>query len=321
MRPSAITLFGESPCENVTAPVALSFMTASMSIFLTITTIIGNALVILAVFLDPNKDLKCPFNYFVANLAVADLIVGLIVEPMSIVFHTREGLGLSYPQNAHIVFQMSYFISCTASLLSLAALAIDRYVAITSPLQYRLKLNSNRVGIASVCIWVFSLSFPFIYFQVGFLPYAFVFVNTAVIGTFVVLLLTYVRIFRSLRAQLKIWDDLNESKEENNARKQAIAWERKVTKTFLLMLALFIGCYLPSCVFIYLANLCATCSCVFIHWARDLQFLFVLANSCLNPFLYAWRLVNFRKAFKQLICCSPLRRRQEPEQLQRRTDP
>ena len=42
-------------------------MTASMSIFLTITTIIGNALVILAVFLDPNKDLKCPFNYFVAN--------------------------------------------------------------------------------------------------------------------------------------------------------------------------------------------------------------------------------------------------------------
>lgn len=155
-----MTLFGESPCENVTAPVALSFMTASMSIFLTITTIIGNALVILAVFLDPNKDLKCPFNYFVANLAVADLIVGLIVEPMSIVFHTREGLGLSYPQNAHIVFQMSYFISCTASLLSLAALAIDRYVAITSPLQYRLKFKFQPSG-NSFCVHLGFLSkFP-----------------------------------------------------------------------------------------------------------------------------------------------------------------
>ncbi|KAJ7331687.1 hypothetical protein OS493_019281 [Desmophyllum pertusum] len=39
---------------------------------------VGNLLVVLAVLLDPHKDLRrSPFNYFVASLALADLIIGL----------------------------------------------------------------------------------------------------------------------------------------------------------------------------------------------------------------------------------------------------
>ena len=43
-----------------------------------IVTTFGNTLVLLAILIDPNKDLRTPFNYFVANLAVADLTVGLL---------------------------------------------------------------------------------------------------------------------------------------------------------------------------------------------------------------------------------------------------
>ena len=51
--------------------------------FACMTTVPGNLLVVMAVFIDPNKDLRSPFMYFVANLAMADLLVGLVTDPVS----------------------------------------------------------------------------------------------------------------------------------------------------------------------------------------------------------------------------------------------
>ena len=83
--------------------------------------------------------------------------------------------------------------------------------------------------------------------------------------------------------------------------KEEVEREKKVTKTLLIVLILFLACYLPSTVCIYIVNLCSTCDCVFIHWVRDIQFVLVMANSGVNPFVYAWRLQSFRKAFKSIL--------------------
>ena len=48
---------------------------------------------------------------------------------------------------------------------------------------------------------------------------------------------------------------------------------------------------------------------MFIHWVRDIQFVLVMANSGVNPFVYAWRLENFRKAFKNILNCHACLRR------------
>ena len=40
---------------------------------------------------------------------------------------------------------------------------------------------------------------------------------------------------------------------------------------------------------------------MYIHWVRDIQFVLVMANSGVNPFVYAWRLQSFRKAFKSIL--------------------
>ncbi|KAJ7392328.1 hypothetical protein OS493_011986 [Desmophyllum pertusum] len=141
-----MSLFGEYPCINQTIPPSyISFTSASISVALSLFTIAGNILVVLAIFVDPNKDLKSPFNYFVANLAISDLVVGFVVDPMSVAFHVSEGVAKEYPA-ALVYIHMPYFISCTASVLSLAALTVDRCLAITSPLSYRTKLNPKRAG-------------------------------------------------------------------------------------------------------------------------------------------------------------------------------
>ena len=281
----------------------LSFTTTALSLLLALVTIPGNFLVCLAVFKDPYKRLKTPFTFFVVNLAVSDLIVGMVVEPISVLIHFREGLSLSISKFIWLI-HMSYFISCTASVLNLAALTVDRFTAISYPLQYRVRLSTQRANvIAGWVIWFVSCTLPFVYFKVGYLLYAFVFANTAVALTFLIFLFTYARVLRGVRAQVLEWENLRDSSqtEENKARLRAAAFEKNITQAFMVMLGLFLSCYTPSCVMIYIMNLCSSCSCYTIHVLRDLQFIFVLCSSALNPFLYAWRLPNFRKAFERII--------------------
>lgn len=297
-----MSLLGEYPCDNTSAPTYLSFSTASCTALTTIVASVGNLLVVLAIFLNPNKDFRSPFNYLVANLSFADLVVGLIVAPLATVYHILEGVGKltkQFEDGVHI----TYFVSCTASLLSLTALAVDRYLAITYPMMYRTKLNPLRALLVSVVVWIVSIALSMIYFAVGYNKFRFIFANTAVAITFVVLIFTNAKIFKYLRCQVSQWDSLHDSSEENMAKKQAIKWEKKITKTLVIVLLLFLACYLPSCICIYIINFCTNCDCEFIHWVRDTQFVLVMANSGLNPFVYAWRLENFRKAFKSILTC------------------
>ena len=297
-----MSLIDKYPCDNTTAPTYLSFSTASSLILITIVASVGNSLVVLAVLLNPNKDLRSPFNYFLANLSIADLVVGLILGPLSAIYHIFEGLGM-LSQRFKDVVHIIYFTSCTASLLSLIALALDRYLAITYPLQYRTKLNPVRALLVSVLVWIISALLPMFYFVVGYNKFRFVFANTAIAITFAVLIFTNAKIFKYLRCQVQQWDNLHDNTEENLALKRAMQWEKKITKTLVIVLLLFLAFYLPSCVCIYIINFCSTCDCVFIHWVRDIQFVLVMANSGVNPFVYAWRLVNFRKAFKSILTC------------------
>jgi len=295
--------FGEYPCVNVLfAPVYVAFTSTAISAVICLVTVTGNTMVVLAIFIDPNKELKTPFNYFVANLAICDLFVGIVLDPLSITYHYFEGSERRFPA-ARYYLHFPYFISCTASVLSLAALTVDRYWAITSPLSYRLKLNSKRAGFVAAGIWAFAVMFSFVYRLIGYLKCAFVFAHTAILATFLIMLFTYLKIVRALKHQILQWEMTESGSADSQSKRQAIKWEQKVSKTCLIMLAVFLASYLPSCVLIYFTNLCSSCSCGFIHVARDVHFMLILANSAVNPFLYAWRFENIRKAIVKLLPC------------------
>ena len=296
-------LIGGYPCHNATVPTDLSFTTTAVSACIFLVATIGNSLVLLAVFLDPNKNLRSPFNYFVANLALADLLVGLAVAPLSIIYHVSEGLKSPIKAEMEKYLFYSYFVVCTASLLSLVVLSLDRYVSISYPLRYVAWLDSHRSFVISAAVWVLSVLLSLIFFLVDVNIYRFVFANTAVAATFVILLFSHAKIVRSFRAQVRQWDDLHDNSTENKAKKEALKWEKKMAKTLLVVLAFFLACFLPSCVGIYIINLCSTCSCLFIDWIRDVQFCLVMANSGMNPFVYAYRIKHFRQAFKEIIFC------------------
>lgn len=289
-------LFGPGHCVGVWAPKEVSYTNMSISLIFMIFTVPGNLLVILAVVKDPHKDVRSPFTLLVLNLAVTDLIVGCLVEPLSIYIHYREGQGLSI--NMSWLSQTAYFLCCTASLLSLATLTVDRYLAIARAVWYRANVNNKRVVYVSIFVWVMSIGFTMIFFEVGFISYAFVFANIAILSTFLIFIFTYVQVFKVLKSQLSTIASVHDGSagELQRAHRRSMVWEKRITKAYLVVLAVFLACYVPSCIMIYLMNMCKSCSCDLIHWFRDAQFILVTVNSLINPFVYAFRLQNFRHA-------------------------
>lgn len=300
-------IFGPGHCAGVRAPSEVSYTNMITSaIFMTL-TVPANILVIIAVLKDPFKDLKKPFTLLILNLAVTDLIVGALVEPLSVYIHWREAHGLSI--NMAWLSQTAYFLCCTASLLSLAALTVDRYLAIARAVWYRANVSNSRVFVASIIVWLMSISCTSIFFVVGFIAYAFVFANIAILTTLLIFVFTYVQVFRVLKAQLKNIGVMHGGNvtETQRALERSMMWERRVTQAYLIVLAVFLACYVPSCLMIYLMNMCSTCNCDTIHWFRDMQFILVTINSLLNPYIYAFRLSPLRRALYHTLksprCC------------------
>ncbi|XP_052772126.1 tyramine receptor 1-like isoform X1 [Mya arenaria] len=118
-------------------------------------TIIGNSLVCIAVAIV--KRLQSPSNLLIVSLAVSDLLVAALVMPFAAVY---ELLGYEYwPFNDGLCdfFTSSDVIMCTASILNLCMISIDRYFVITRPFQYAIKRTPARMAIMIAAVWSLSV--------------------------------------------------------------------------------------------------------------------------------------------------------------------
>ena len=296
-------------CAEIPPPRHLSFFTAAMSFLLAIITIPGNALVCVAIVRDPFRELKTPFSYFLLSLAVTDLLVGTLMDTISAVYHLSEGLQLALVgiKTVHV----AYFILCTASILTLAALTVDRYYAVMAPLRYKSRLTPRKVRMFMIAIWVSSLALSMLYFALSFILYSLIFAVTSVAFTVAVLLFVYARIYQRLNQRLAHWSPRlasNSSRKDRKERRKQLKLvmsESKATKAFVFVLLAFLVSFAPACVIIFVLNFCRDCSCDLINWLRDLQVLLVLLNSGVNPYMYALRLPQFKKVigkFTPKIC-------------------
>ncbi len=89
---------------------------------------VGNILVILSVF--TNRRLRTVTNCFVVSLAVADLCVSILVMPLGIIVEVT-GRWLFGSVLCEIWVSCDVML-CTASILNLCCISLDRYNEVTS---------------------------------------------------------------------------------------------------------------------------------------------------------------------------------------------
>lgn len=277
-------------------------------------TVVGNVVVCLAV--GASRRLRCVTNCFIVSLAVADLLLGLLVLPLSAMLEVTEGrwpLGATF---CNIYISLDVML-CTASILNLFAISVDRYFAVTAPLRYPGLVTPGRAAVAMATIWAVSLLLSFLPIQLGWNTPDLEVQNRRrnhsgcllelnrgyslfdALATFYVPLLvmcgTYHRIFRIARQQAR-----RINSRPSSLSLAASVREHKATATLAAVLGAFVVCWVPY--FTYFT---------YIGWREgegysQTVFSVVLwlgyANSCLNPILYAVLNRDFRTAYDQLLC-------------------
>ena len=215
------------------------------------------------------------------------------------------------PRNLTFLLLVSHFICCTASTLSVAAMAGDRYLAVAYPVIYRNRIKPRQAFLASLWIWFISIVLPVaFYFQVGFLKCAFIFANTAIIVTLTIYLFSHISMYLKLHSRFKEYSQRQSRYNSENTQRQTLEQGKCLVKTFVDIMLAYLICYMPSCVIIYVLNFCGqSCSCITIHWLRDLQYVFTWINSSVNPFLYSWRIPSFKIALLAYLPGNGERRR------------
>lgn len=142
-------------------PTLTAFKTFQIVSCITICVLgtIGNALVILVVY--RKRKMKTVTNYFIVNLAIADLAVLLINVPLDVanIFAGENWLYQygSYQYGSfmcHVIGPLQT-MATTASVWSLVAISISRYVAIVHPLKPQLRRMHAKWMI--VPVWAISL--------------------------------------------------------------------------------------------------------------------------------------------------------------------
>ncbi|XP_016097208.1 trace amine-associated receptor 13c-like [Sinocyclocheilus grahami] len=258
-----------------------------MFIFLlSVFTVFLNLLVIISI--SHFKQLHTPTNLLILSLAVADLIVGLIVIPL---------MGIRFIESCWYfgetfcsLFLFIIFMVVTASLGNLFFISVDRYIAVSDPLRYTVRVTADKVvfciiinwlccGIYSVIILHDTMFYPETHdrcYGDCRVSFKFEHVVTDLIVTFVapssVIMSIYVKIFCVAKYQAKVVNSVT-----GVSRSQ-----RKAGKTLGIVVAIFFMCWIPYYVVILIEGNKSTESV-----ELNVTCWILYMNSCMNPLIYA----------------------------------
>nr|XP_015809525.2 dopamine receptor D4b [Nothobranchius furzeri] len=145
--------------SNDTLPVAevahYNFPALIFGVLLIVTVASGNVLVCLSVYLE--KALKTTTNYFIVSLAFADLLLAVLVLPLFVFAEFQGGVWTLNMPMCDGLMTMDVML-CTASIFNLCAISVDRFIAVSIPLNYNRRHVDYRQLILLSATWLLALA-------------------------------------------------------------------------------------------------------------------------------------------------------------------
>ena len=269
---------------------------SALNILLSITAILGNSLILVA--LHKESSLHPPSKLLYRCLATTDLLVGLVNQPlyaaywMSVVYEHWN--FCRYVKDAIVI---SSYVLCGVSLMTTTAISVDRLLAMLLGLRYKEIVTLRRTYIILAIVWVVCLVaglFSYLNYRIG-LWYLIITIPSCL----VISVASYTKIFRALRNhQAQIQHHVQQQPNQPNALNMA-RYRKAVYNAMWVQLALVV-CYVPQVIVKIVIFLSAKrFSNFFLIYGMVVVLIFF--NSTLNPFLYCWKISEVRRAVKQTI--------------------
>ena len=278
-----------------TAPYIVN---ASLNVLLALVTTSLNTLLLSAI--RKNTSLHLPSKLLLGSLALTDLGVGIVAQPMFVVFLVAKVKGFSALSCfSYAILTTAAFILTCVSLLTMTAISLDRYIALYFHLRYRGIVSTRRVFSVLLAIWLLA-GLPASLWYWYPMPYRyFVIVVTSI--CFIVCTVSYTMIYRGLRHHHgnQVTDEVQVQTPQQAANPLNVARYRRSAADMLWIYGLFVLCYLP-----YLLTQIAT---QFVGRNALIQCLHEFAmtvgcfNSSLNPFVYCYRLREIRTSVLETL--------------------
>ena len=277
----------------------LSAITAVISLAISPIIVFGNVLVLIAVWKDPLKNLRSsPSNFILTSMAIADLIVGLVVCSITAYWGRVIYFNEKSPFDVSVLFSLVVF-AVNVSFGHMFLLTVDRVFAVTTPLHYRVKVTNKRVLVANCVCWVYFLAFGCAFLVLrDYFAIMVVLYNVQLLSILLSMLIMYIyimlRFHRHSRRMVK-------ERQLSTDRQVIVQRERNLFKAISIVICAFLICYMPWFIVQMLIYVCQPChpNLSLLMISFGISGGFIVANSGLNPILYAWRLPKYKETFKR----------------------
>ncbi|XP_077998855.1 alpha-1A adrenergic receptor-like [Glandiceps talaboti] len=324
--------------SNASHPTGISYaekiVEASILTTICLIAIFGNTLLWIVII--RSRHLRTTSNALVLCLSGADVLVSTVNMPVTIVTIINEDWVFS--DTLCVCLGFINMVTFITSVMSLGLISINRYVLIVHPQKFKNIYNRRSILFMVQGVWLLSAllgspplfgwaeyaylhgqSFCFCRWKSS-ISYTFFMVGTCFGGPCSVMTFSYARILMEVRRSRRRVTDEDATKVEDrnhlsvptvagaiaskkartNRQRKRREEELKLTKSFLVVIFVFIISWLPFCVTMFWS--------VFsdqpVPRPVDMTTLLLgYFNSCCNPIIYGIMNKRFRQGYIQLLSC------------------
>ncbi|XP_023676542.1 tachykinin receptor 1a isoform X1 [Paramormyrops kingsleyae] len=281
-----------------------------------IVSVVGNVVVIWIIL--AHKRMRTVTNYFLVNLAFAEASMSAFNTVINFTYavHNEWYFGLVYCR-FHNFFPIA---AVFASIYSMTAIALDRYVAIIHPLQQRMSSTETKLVVGVIWILALLLAFPQYYYSstaqlpgrvvcyIDWPEYAvwnFKKMYYVCVAALIYFLPLLVMGCAYLVVGLTLWASEIPGDSSDRYREQLTA-KRKVVKMMIVVVCTFATCWLPYHVYFLLYEFFPHLfEETFIQQVYLAIMWLAMSSTMYNPIIYCCLNDRFREGFRQVFRWCP----------------
>ena len=240
-----------------------------------------------------------PVDLLVVNLSVCDLLSAIVPGYVSCAYgfyriHTGRNEILAVELLVIAVAVITNIVSsCTIS-----AMSFNCWLGVSHPFQHRARMTKTKIKAFIALVWFYSLLFVSLYGTgVSKAVFVLLYCHIHVSLPLIILPVVYYKTYAALRLQgnqvVNLADGMQRIALAHRNR------QRKLLSAFLLILVLFYVSFTPQ----FIANNIKAVrpsseTFKFLHYVSNQ---FTLVNSSVNPYVYSWRIPEYREAIMAVI--------------------